>query len=162
MANIITRRSLLAASAAGMAATAIGDAGAQIQRREGGSLNLPIENGASLRMLRPVRFVPADEDNWRANCARFTQQTGVPVRVDFVGWEDISQQTAVTANTGAGPDVIVGFNEAPHVYTDKLVELSDVAEYIENLESASDAHEPEVSGDAIAAEFQRYLRRRDT
>ncbi len=38
----------------------------------------------------------------------------------------------------------------------------DVAEYIENLESASDAHEPEVSGDAIAAEFQRYLRRRDT
>lgn len=37
----------------------------------------------------------------------------------------------------------------------------DVAEYIANLESASDAHEPEVSGDAIAAEFQRYLRRRD-
>ncbi len=132
MANIITRRSLLAATAAGMAATAIGDAGAQIQRREGGSLNLPIENGASLRMLRPVRFVPADEDNWRANCARFTQQTGVPVRVDFVGWEDISQQTAVTANTGAGPDLIVGFNEAPHVYVDKLVELSDVAEYIGN------------------------------
>jgi multiple sugar transport system substrate-binding protein len=132
MANIITRRSLLAASAAGMAATAIGDAGAQIQRREGGSLNLPIENGATLRMLRPVRFVPADEENWRANCARFTQQTGVQVQVDFVGWEDISQQTAVTANTGAGPDLIVGFNEAPHVYVDKLVELSDVAEYIGN------------------------------
>jgi hypothetical protein len=37
----------------------------------------------------------------------------------------------------------------------------DVAEYIANLESASDAREPEPSGDAIAAEFQRYLRRRD-
>jgi len=132
MANIITRRSLLAATAAGMAATAIGDAGAQIQRKEGGSLNLPIESGASLRMLRPVRFVPADEENWRANCARFTQKTGVEVRSDFVGWEDISQQTAVTANTGAGPDLIVGFNEAPHVYSDKLVELTDVAEYIGN------------------------------
>ena len=37
----------------------------------------------------------------------------------------------------------------------------DVAEYISNLETASDAREPEPSGDAIAAEFQRYLRRRD-
>ncbi len=37
----------------------------------------------------------------------------------------------------------------------------DVAEYISNLESVSDAREPEPSGDAIAAEFQRYLRRRD-
>jgi multiple sugar transport system substrate-binding protein len=52
------------------------------------------------------------------------------VRVDFVGWEDITQQTAVTANTGAGPDLIIGFNEAPHIYADKLVELNDVAEYI--------------------------------
>ena len=131
MAFIITRRSLLAASTAGMAATAIGDAGAQITAREATPPNLPIESGASLSMLRPVRFVPADEEVWRANCARFTQKTGVPVKVDFVGWEDISQQTAVTANTGAGPDLIVGFDEAPHIYVDKLVELTDVAEYLD-------------------------------
>jgi multiple sugar transport system substrate-binding protein len=81
-------------------------------------------------MLRPVRFVQPDEEVFRANCARFAQQTGVQVRVDFVGWEDITQQTAVTANTGAGPDLIIGFNEAPHIYTDKLVELTDIAEYL--------------------------------
>ena len=132
MANIITRRSLLAASAAAMAATAVGEAGAQIQRTNAPAYNTQIENGATLRMLRPVRFVQPDEDTWRANCARFTQATGVQVRVDFVGWEDISQQTAVTANTGAGPDLIVGFNEAPHVYADKLVEVTDVAEAIGN------------------------------
>ncbi|WP_376088060.1 ABC transporter substrate-binding protein [Roseomonas sp. CCTCC AB2023176] len=130
MANIITRRSLLAASAAAMAATAVGEAGAQIARTDAPAPRLPIESGATLRMLRPVRFVQPDEDTWRANCARFTQATGVQVSVDFVGWEDISQQTAVTANTGAGPDLIVGFNEAPHVYADKLVEVTDVAEYI--------------------------------
>ena len=137
MANIITRRSLLAASAAAMAATQVGGAAmaqtaSNIARKDVAAPNLPIESGASLRMLRPVRFIAADEDNWRANCARFTQATGVPVRVDFVGWEDISQQTAVTANTGAGPDTIVGFNEAPHVYSDKLVDLTDVAEYLGN------------------------------
>ena len=81
-------------------------------------------------MLRPVRFVQPDEDIFRAGAAAFTKATGVEVRVDFVGWEDITQQTAVTANTGAGPDMIIGFGDAPHIYADKLVELSDVAEYL--------------------------------
>ena len=52
------------------------------------------------------------------------------VRVDFVGWEDIRAQTAVTANTGAGPDVVIGWADDPHVYADKVIELSDVAEYL--------------------------------
>ena len=81
-------------------------------------------------MLRPVRFVQADEDVFRANAAKFTKETGVEVKVDFVGWEDINQQTAVTSNSGAGPDIIIGFSDAPHIYVDKLVELTDVADYL--------------------------------
>jgi proteasome assembly chaperone (PAC2) family protein len=39
---------------------------------------------------------------------------------------------------------------------------SEVAEYVRELEERKDAAElPEASGDAIAAEFERYLRRRD-
>lgn len=39
---------------------------------------------------------------------------------------------------------------------------SEVAEYVKELEDRKDAAElPEASGDAIAAEFERYLRRRD-
>ncbi len=39
---------------------------------------------------------------------------------------------------------------------------ADIAQYIESLEEARDATElPEATGDAIAAEFERYLRRRD-
>jgi predicted ATP-grasp superfamily ATP-dependent carboligase len=47
---------------------------------------------------------------------------------------------------------------------DELAEQdSDVAEYVRSLEEARDATElPEASGDAIAREFERYLRRRDT
>ena len=81
-------------------------------------------------MLRPVRFVKADEDVFRANAAKFTEKTGVEVKVDFVGWEDINQQTAVTSNSGAGPDIIIGFSDAPHIYVDKLIELTDVADYL--------------------------------
>ena len=84
----------------------------------------------SLRMLRPVRFVQADEDVFRANAKAFADKTGVEVKVDFVGWEDINQQTAVTSNSGAGPDIIIGFSDAPHIYVDKLIELTDVADYL--------------------------------
>lgn len=123
----ITRR-LIGGLGAGMIA---GQAGAQtIAAADTPAPRLPLESGATLRVLRPVRFVQPDEDVFRANAARFTAATGVQVRVDFVAWEDITQQTGVTANTGAGPDVIIGFNEAPHVFQDKLVELTDVAEYL--------------------------------
>jgi len=45
---------------------------------------------------------------------------------------------------------------------DELAEQdSEVADYVRSLEEAKDATElPEASGDAIAAEFERYLRRR--
>jgi len=124
----VTRRDLAGIGAATLLA---GTASAQtIPTAAATAPRLSIESGATLRMLRPVRFVAPDEEVFRANCARFAQAHGVEVRVDFVGWEDITQQTAVTANTGAGPDLIIGFNESPHVYQDKLVELSDIAEYL--------------------------------
>ncbi len=131
MTTTITRRGALGAGA-GLAATALmgGQAGAQIATSAATAPNLPLEQGATLRMLRPVRFVAPDEEVFRANCARFTEQTKVQVRVDFVGWEDITQQTAVTANTGAGPDLIIAFDQAPHIYTDKIIDLTDVATYL--------------------------------
>src|SRR5258705_12300392 len=129
----ITRRDALAlgVSAAALAATgASAQTPSAIKAADVPELKLPIEKGASLRMLRPVRFVPADEEVFRANAAKFTAKTGVEVKVDFVCWEDINQQTAVTSNSGAGPDIIIGFGDAPHIYVDKLIEFSDVADYL--------------------------------
>jgi multiple sugar transport system substrate-binding protein len=131
--NEITRRDALALgmSAAALAATgASAQTASAVKAADVPAPKLPIEKGASLRMLRPVRFVQADEDVFRANAAKFTQATGVEIKVDFVGWEDINQQTAVTSNSGAGPDIIIGFGDAPHIYVDKLIELTDVADYI--------------------------------
>jgi multiple sugar transport system substrate-binding protein len=99
MSNEITRRDALAlgASAAALAVTgANAQAPSTIKAADVPAPNLPIEKGANLRMLRPVRFVKADEDVFRANAAKVTEKSGVEVKVDFVGWEDINQQTAVT------------------------------------------------------------------
>ncbi|TCZ53606.1 ABC transporter substrate-binding protein [Roseicella aquatilis] len=129
--QIITRREALTLSVAGLAAAAMArQATAQIPAADTAAPKLPVENGASLRILRPARFVEPDEVIFRENTARFQQQTGVQVRVDFVGWEDIRAQTAVTANTGTGPDIVLGWAEDPHIFVDKLIELSDIAEYL--------------------------------
>src|SRR6187401_2673836 len=131
MTNQITRRDALAlgVSAAALAATGA-SAQSAIKAADVPAPALAIEKGASLKMLRPVRFVKADEDVFRANVAKFTEKSGIEVKVDFVGWEDINQQTAVTSNSGAGPDIIMGFTDAPHIYADKLIELNDVADYL--------------------------------
>ncbi len=88
------------------------------------------EAGAELRVLRWNRFVQGDEDLWTANTQKFTEVTGIPVRVDTESWEDVRPKAAVAANVGSGPDVIVGWFDDPHQYPDKLVDLTDLATYL--------------------------------
>lgn len=131
--TIITRRNALtlgAGAAAGLMLPPWWESRAAIPVADATMPNLPPEKGATLRVLRPTKFVDPDEVIWRQNTEKFTKETGIPVRVDFVGWEDLRPQTAVSANTGAGPDVIVGWPDDPHLYSDKLLELSDVNEYL--------------------------------
>ena len=127
----ITRRSLGLGAGAVAATGLLGrNTQAAIPIANTPPLNLPIEKGASLRILRPAKFVEPDEVIFRENTKKFAEAMGVQVRVDFSGWEDLRPQTAVTANTGAGPDVVVGWTDDPHLYAEKLLDLTDVAEYL--------------------------------
>jgi len=92
----------------------------------------PIESGAELRVLRWKRFVQGDEDLWMANTHKFTQLSGVPVRVDSENFEDIRPKAAVAANVGSGPDIVYGWFDDPHLYADKVVDLTDLADYLGN------------------------------
>ena len=131
MQDQFTRRGALGLGVSAAALSATGaSAQSTIKAADVPAPDFKIESGAKLRMLRPVKFVQPDEDIFRANAKRFTDKTGVEMKVDFVGWEDINQQTAVTSNSGAGPDLIMGFSDAPHIYADKLIELTDVADYL--------------------------------
>src|SRR5438876_7012470 len=88
------------------------------------------EKGAKLRVLRWKRFVQGDEDTWAANTKKFAEASGVEVRIDAEGWEDVRPKAAVAANVGSGPDIIIGTFEDAHQYPDKLVEVSDLANYL--------------------------------
>ncbi|BCX16822.1 MAG: sugar ABC transporter substrate-binding protein [Geminicoccaceae bacterium] len=90
----------------------------------------PIEKGASLRVLRPAKFVQGDETLWVANTKRFTEATGIDVKVDSESWEDLRPKTAVAANIGSGPDIILAWQEDPHLFEQKLVPMDDLANYL--------------------------------
>ena len=68
-----------------------------------------IEKGAELRTIRPAKFVDPDSVWWDRNTKKFTDQTGIPVSVNYISWEDLRPQTAVIANTGGGVDLIFGW-----------------------------------------------------
>jgi multiple sugar transport system substrate-binding protein len=88
------------------------------------------EKGAKLRVLRWSRFVQGDIDAYMANVRRFTEKTGVEVRVDNEGWEDVRPKAAVAANTGAGPDIILSTNDDANLYPEKLVDVTDLCDYL--------------------------------
>ena len=105
-------------------------ASAVIKTAEVAALKLEVERGATLRVLRPAKFVDGDQAVFEVNTRRYAEQTGVQVRVDYIAWENLTPQTAVVANTGAGPDIVLGFGADPHLYATKLIELTDIANYL--------------------------------
>jgi multiple sugar transport system substrate-binding protein len=91
---------------------------------------LPIEKNASIRVLRWKQFIQAEFDSFVANTKKFSEQTGVKVRVDAENWDDLRPKAAVAANVGAGPDIIMGTNDDPFKFPDKLLDVTDLAEYL--------------------------------
>ncbi len=88
------------------------------------------EPGASLRILRWSPFVKGDGDAFEAIAQKFTQATGVQVRIDRESWEDIRPKAAVAANVGSGPDLMMVWFDDAHQYPDKLLDLTDIGEDI--------------------------------
>jgi len=131
----ISRRESLTLASASIAAAAIPSIGARADVTDVPTANVKpldyaLEKGAELRVLRPAKFIDPDEIYWRENTKKYTDATGIPVRVDFVSWEDIRPQTAVVANTGAGPDIVVGFSSDPQIYASKIADMTDLATYL--------------------------------
>ena len=62
-----------------------------------------------------------------ANTKKFTEKTGVEVRIDKESWEDIRPKAAVAANVGSGPDIMFVWFDDAFQYPDKLLDVTDLA-----------------------------------
>ena len=88
------------------------------------------EAGATLQLLRWKRFIQSEEDSFMTLVAAFTKATGVEVKVLNESLDDVQPKASVAANTGQGPDMFWGLYSLPHLFPDKCVDVSDVADYL--------------------------------
>ena len=123
---MIDRRRFLAGTAGLAAATGLGLPFGGRAFAQGAMPQYKPEEGASLRVLRWTPFVPAEEEAWLANTKKFTDATGVQVRIDKESWEDVRPKAAVAANVGSGPDMVMSWFDDPQQYADKLVDLTEL------------------------------------
>jgi multiple sugar transport system substrate-binding protein len=88
------------------------------------------EKGATLRLLRASTFLPAEGETFAGNVAAFTAATGVTVTIDNVNQDDLVSKSALAVQIASGPDLIWTQNTTPHLFADKLVEVTDLATYL--------------------------------
>ena len=124
------RRKFLEGTASVAAGTALGAGAIWAPAVHAQNMTFKPEAGAKLRVLRWSRFVQGDIDAYMVNVKRFTEKTGVEVRVDNEGWEDVRPKAAVAANTGAGPDIILSTNDDADLYPEKLLDVTDLCDYL--------------------------------
>ena len=88
------------------------------------------EAGAQLSMLRWKYFVQSEDDAFVELIDAFTKATGVKVTITRESFEDVQPKASVAANTGAGPDLFWGLYSLPHLFPQKCIDVTDVADYL--------------------------------
>lgn len=129
----MTRRDFIKTSSAGLAGAAIlAIPLAPLARNTIAAVppNLAVETGATLNVLRRSLFVGTENELWEANCRKWEEATGCTVVNEYLSWEDVRPKAAMSAASGIGPDLVSGWNDDPHLYPDKLVDVTDVAEHL--------------------------------
>jgi multiple sugar transport system substrate-binding protein len=88
------------------------------------------EPGAKIQLLRWKRFIQSEEDGFMRLVDAYTKATGVEVKVLNESLDDVQPKASVAANTGQGPDMFWGLYSLPHLFPSKVVDLTDVADYL--------------------------------
>ena len=91
---------------------------------------IQVESNPVVKVLRWSEFVQSDRDIWLENTRRWEKLTGGRVETDFLPWTDVRPRAAMEATIGAGHDIVFGLYDDPHLYSDKLLDLTEIAEYL--------------------------------
>ena len=129
--TIITRRTLLGSATATVAAGALtGPALLDWAKAWAQTAPWKPEKGATLSLLRWKYFVQSEDDQFVKLIDAFTQATGVKVTISRESYEDVQPKASVAANTGAGQDMFWGLYSLPHLFPQKCLDVTDVADYL--------------------------------
>ena len=99
---------------------------------------LPVEAGPTFNItagsdvttkLRAA-YIPETNDVLAAIIKDWGKKNNVNAVPDLVSMDDLPTIAATAAETGTGPDIIELYVSQPHLFAEKLVEVSEIAEYI--------------------------------
>ena len=123
----VTRRTFLKVSGGGaVAATAGGMAGILATGRAPAHAQQ-----TTVHWLRWNDFVPASDQALRQTILPEAEKAlGIKINFETVNGNDLQPRITAAIQSGAGPDLIMLFNNHPHLYKASLVDLSDVAEEV--------------------------------
>ena len=129
--TIFTRRALVKGSTAGAAAAALtGPALFEWAKAWAQAAPWKPERNAQLSLLRWKYFVQSEDDAFVKLIDAFTKATGVRVTISRESYEDVQPKASVAANTGAGQDMFWGLYSLPHLFPQKCLDVTDVADYL--------------------------------
>lgn len=87
--------------------------------------------GTTVHWLRWNDFVPACDQLFRGTIIPAAEKAlGIKVRYETVNGNDLQPRITAGIQSGAGPDVMMLFNNHPHLYRASLADVSDVAEEV--------------------------------
>lgn len=90
--------------------------------------------GSSLNILASTAFVPAAQDYFAEQAQTFGEENGVDITVDFVNWPDLQPRTTSAVQAGAGPDIVEMWDTIPYLFSENLVDVSDIIESLEEVQ----------------------------
>ena len=123
----VTRRKLLKLSGAGAVAAKAGGIAAILATGRAPAY----AQATTVHWLRWNDFVPACDQLLRQKILPEAEKAlGIKVNYETVNGNDLQPRITSAIQSGAGPDLIMLFNNHPHLYKASLVDLADVAEEI--------------------------------
>lgn len=129
-----SRRKFLGSAAGATAASAGGMAGILATGRAPAYAQT-----AEVHWLRWNDFVPACDELIRKTIAPEAEKAlGIKVKYETVNGNDLQPRITAGIQSGAGPDILMLFNNHPHLYKASLTDVSDVAADIVKEQGAYD------------------------
>jgi multiple sugar transport system substrate-binding protein len=90
--------------------------------------------GGKLNMLISTAFVPAAQTFFEQQAKQFGTDNKVDVTVDFINWPDLQPRTTSAVQAGAGPDIVEMWDTIPYLFSENLVDVSDLAATAEKVQ----------------------------
>src|SRR5258708_37243907 len=119
----ITRRKLLKLSGAGAVAAKTGGLAAILATGHAPAF----AQGTGVHWLRWADFVPSSDVLLKGKITEECQKAlGIKLTVETINANDLQARITSAIQSGAGADIIMGFNNWPQLYADSVADAGDV------------------------------------